>query len=140
MFSLIGSASRRTLVVPITLISFLTACYNHTQVDAPYAQALEVKLPKQLRITVGEDSTFKVKEPRLEDDMLIGISEPCRSQPYTRGRCESTFAWSDITRLEERENDGVATGFLNGGVSILGIGVALGITWAIVCADGSCYD
>ena len=132
------SAWTRTFVVPLTLVCFLGACYKHTQIEPPYAAAMEESQPKQLRITIGEDSTFTVKEPRIEGEIIVGESSPCRSAPYVGAPCESSFAVSEITRLEDRDKDGLATGFLIGGLSVVGIGIGLGIAYAIACEGGAC--
>ena len=129
------SSPTRTFVVPLTLVCFLGACYKYTPVEqSSWASASQ---PDQIRVTVTDGSTFSVNEPRIEGEALAGESEPCPGS-LTETSCDASFAFSEITQVEQREKNGSATTWLIVGVSLAGIGLGLVVVWLAACSGGAC--
>ena len=86
----------RTVVLPLTLVALLPACYKWSSVDGPPYQAFTDGRPKQTRVTVNDGSQVTMQWPRIQGDSILGLSEQ-----------GATLAvrLSDVSKLEKRKFD-----------------------------------
>lgn len=62
----------RAVVVPLSLLSFLSACTGWSTVKEPVAQNLAGDDATQLRVTMANGTQLMVQDPAIHDDTLTG--------------------------------------------------------------------
>jgi hypothetical protein len=100
----------RRVILPITLLSFLSACHKWVELKPPYEQAFAEEQPEKVRLTVVGNSRLVLEEPRVQGDTLFGLSR------------RTGVPLDQIQRAEVRQDDMVANVFL-----ITGIAVTVGL-------------
>lgn len=115
----------RTVVIPVALLSFLSACHKWVPVKDPVAASITQKRPEQVRVTTTDDERFVLKAPSVEGDTLSGVE--ANAEPRA-------IALADIATIERRKSDAVATTLV-----VVGTAFAALLVLAIAaCAGGGC--
>jgi hypothetical protein len=92
MLNFKNSPFLRTVAVPITLLSFLSACHKWSTVKDPVAQTLNAKRPPEVRVTNTDGTLLMVHNPSVADDTLSGYSTELTSA--------TRIALHDISKIE----------------------------------------
>jgi hypothetical protein len=109
----------RTVVIPVTLLAFLSGCHKWSTVDASPGQYLNEDQPEMVRVT-WHGELYEVRSPVVQADSITG-----------QAKDESRFAapLAEIEHLEARKFDGAAVA--------LGTGVVLGMGLLALAVVGS---
>ena len=106
----------RSVIIPVTLVAFMSGCTRWAVVfgpapSAPTAEAVEELLaarnPEKVRVSRSDGTTVEITGPRVENDSILRAAIPRTGVPV-----------DDILTIEAREIDGGTTGIIVG-VSIL---------------------
>ena len=117
-------------ILLLTLISWLPAC--HKWVPMPDQTDIRT-LPDEVRVTLKDGSSVELNSPLLPDDRIVQISNP-----GTRVHDSLVVMLSDVSVLEERKSDGLATAGLVAGVvagAFLGVAAVSLIAYAVATED-----
>ena len=63
----------RRVVLPLTLLAFVSACYKWADVQPPIERAFAEEQPETVRLTLVGDSVLVVKTPTIQGDTLIAL-------------------------------------------------------------------
>ena len=111
------SAFLRLFLLPFTLTLWLTSCTSYKMLSPPYEQSIARENPGQVRVTLNDDTRWKVAEPGIVADSLVGLD----SKSWDRDRRAYTrsirVALSDVYSVEGKETRTSA-------LMIVGIGLA----------------
>ena len=106
----------RRVVLPLTLLAFLSACYKWVPLEPPVAQAITEEEPGTVRVTLTDYSRMVLEEPRVSGDSLIALDDTVR------------VALDDVRQIEARRTKVLATvGLIAGGAFL--------VTWVILLVD-----
>ena len=110
----------RTVILPLTLVALLPACTFHKWSTMQGSPDLEIMAnrPEQIRVTVDDGSQVKMRNPWIQGDSILALTE----QGATL-----VIRVSDVTKLEERKEDRVAT---------IGVGVLVTGVWLLLTCTG----
>ena len=127
MRALRRSSFMRYIVIPLTLIAWLSACHKWSYSPLSPSQTVSEE-PDRVRVTTSSDR-WVLESPRVEGDSLFGLmakSGETRAIPL-----------GEIQRLEIRESDVLATVG-----TVLGVTVVTGFGFLVVaCAiDERCLE
>ena len=100
----------RRVILPITLLSFLSACHKWVELKPPYEQAFAEEQPDKVRLTVVGNGRLVLEAPRVQGDTLFGLSR------------RTGIPLDQIRQAEVRKDDVVGTVLL-----VAGIGVTVGL-------------
>ena len=114
----------RRVVLPLTLLAFLSACHYWRPLEPPIAQAITEEEPGTVRVTLTDNSRIVLEEPRISGDSLIALGD-------TVG-----VALNDVQQVEGRRSDVFGTVLLASGAFVLAA-VAIVVT---VCLLENCLD
>ena len=64
----------RSVLLPLTLVAFLSACHTWVEVAPPIEGAFAQEQPESIRLTLVSDSVLVVKTPTIEGDTLFGLA------------------------------------------------------------------
>ena len=117
----------RRVILPLTLLAFLSACHKWVPLEPPVAQAISETEPGTVRVTLADNSRVVLKEPHVSGDSLIAFEEG--KEPQT-----VALPLEDLQRVEEKRANTPATVFLILGAAVLAF-FALGV---IACSGGAC--
>ncbi len=117
----------RRVVLPLTLLAFLSACHKWVPLEPPVAQAITEEEPGTVRVTLADNSRVVLKEPHISGDSLIAFEEG--KEPQT-----VAVPLEDLQRVEEKRANTPATVVLILGAAVLAF-FALGV---IACSGGAC--
>jgi len=70
-----GSRVLRRVILPLTLLAFMSACHKWVPLEPPVAQAITEEEPGTVRVTLADNSRVVLKEPRVSGDSLIGLDD-----------------------------------------------------------------
>ena len=112
----------RRVILPLTLLAFLSACHKWVPLEPPVAQAITEQEPGTVRITLTDNSRVVLKEPRVSGDSLIALG-------YTVG-----VPLEEVQQVEAQRANTPATIGLVVGVILL---VWAGLT-ALCAAEDAC--
>jgi len=73
----------RAVVVPVTLMSFLSACHKWSTVSDPVAATLADKRPERVQVTTSDGEKFILEAPYVRGDSLIGSRTDAQWQLQT---------------------------------------------------------
>ena len=123
------SSFASAVLLPFTLLVWLTGCYKWVPLEPPVAQAVSERTPGTIRITLADGSQVVLKEPRVMGDSLRAIGDGAEHQA-------AAFPLEGLREVEEkRANVPVIIGLAVGGIA-----VALGLAVVIACAVQDCVD
>ena len=105
----------RRVVLPLTLLAFLSACHKWVPLEPPVARAIAETESGKVRITLADSSRVVLKTGYMEID-----GDSLYATEKTR---PITLPLSDVLAVEEKKGDGVKTALLAGGI-VLGVGAA----------------
>jgi hypothetical protein len=71
----------RRVVLPITLLAFLSACHKWVPLEPPVAQAVAERDPGTIRVTLADGSQVVLKEPRISGDSLMALEDVKEPHP-----------------------------------------------------------
>ena len=126
----------RSFLLPMVLLTWLSACHKWSSVEPPFARVLTEKHHDKVRITLKDKRRFVVYAPTLSLDSLAGVSEwnPGGSTYWWEREPDFlpiAFAVTDLERLEVRKADWAANGAL-----VLLVLVTLTVAASVaVCGD-----
>ena len=115
----------RSVVLPLTLLVWLSACHKWVAIEANVVSPTELSSPVRVTLTDGEE--IKLEDATVTADSLFGKRD--RTSRSIR------FALEDVTEIEEAKSRPLATVGLVFGV-VIGVGLAV----AVVCAASGCID
>ncbi len=120
----------RRVVLPLTLLAFLSACHKWVPLEPPVAQAIAEEEPGTVRVTLADGWQRVLKEPRISGDSLIAFEE---------GKKPRTVALplEDLQRVEERRANTPATIGLVVGSLVAAFGVSMALV--IACQHEGCF-
>ena len=100
------------VMLPVTLVAFMSACHKWSTVEPgqPFAEGGT----EELRITKTDEQWFVLKESAVAGDSVVGL---------VNGDSTS-FALSEMDKIQVRKGDWVGTGVLIGSVVIVGAAIA----------------
>ena len=87
----------RRVVLPLTLLAFLSACHKWVPLEPPVAQAIAEEEPGTVRVTLADSSRVVLKEPRISGDSLVALDDTVR------------VALDDVQQIEARRANTPAT-------------------------------
>jgi hypothetical protein len=127
MRALRRSSFLRYIVIPLTLMAWLSACHKWSYSPLSPSQAVS-EGPDRVRVTTPSERVV-LYSPRVEGDSIIG------SLPITGGRQASSIC--EIERLETRQFDVLWTV-----PTVLGVTVVTGfVVLAALCGfDENCFE
>lgn len=85
----------RRVVLPLTLLAFLSACHKWVPLEPPVAQAVTEEQPGTVRVTLKDNSQTVLQAPRVNGDSLVAL--------------DGTVALDDVQRVEARRANTPAT-------------------------------
>ena len=103
----------RSVVIPLTLIGWLSGCYKWSTVDMSPSEVVNGELPEQVRVT-WRGEQYELTSPTIQADSLIGWDSDQRMVILT----------GEIESFEVREGDDGAT-----------IGLIVGVLAGLVVAS-----
>ncbi len=109
----------RRVILPLTLLAFLSACHKWVPLEPPVAQAIAERDPGTVRVTLADSSRIVLKEPHIMGDSLIAFEDG--KEPQT-----VALLLEDLQRVEEKRANTPATVFLILGAAVLAF-FALGV-------------
>ncbi len=92
----------RLVVLPLTLVAFLSGCYKWVELEPPLADAIERRQPDSVRLTV-DGQRFMIHEPAVMNDSIVGQRNTLvriGGEPVL-----SRFALDDIQSVEQQSDD-----------------------------------
>ena len=112
----------RRVVLPLTLLTFLSTCHKWVPLEPPIAQAIAEEEPGTVRVTLADSSRVVLKEPRISGDSLVALDD-------TVG-----VALDDVQQIEARRTKVLATvGLVSGTVVLAYFGALLLCVWLDEC-------
>ena len=114
----------RRVVLPLTLLAFLSACHKWVPLEPPVAQAIAETESGTIRITLADSSRMVLKTGymEIEGDSLYSVD--VNTRPVT-------LPLRDVVLVEEEKTDGAMTALLIGGIVLV---VAVPVAWMIAMA------
>ena len=109
----------------LALVASLSACHKWVPMTGPLEQAITYGRPDQIRVNYNDGSRVKMKSPWIEGDSVMGLDLYYDSNLKTRDTL--TAALSDVSGIDERKSDGVAT---------VGLIVGIVLVGTVACPDG----
>ncbi len=92
----------RRVVLPLTLLAFLSACHKWVPLEPPLAQAITEGEPGTVRVTLSDGWHRVLKEPHISGDSLVAFEEG--KEPQT-----VALPLEDLQRVEEKRANTPAT-------------------------------
>ncbi len=118
----------RRVILPLTLLAFLSACHKWVPLEPPVAQAIAEEEPGTVRVTLADDSRVVLKEPRVSGDSLVALDDTVR------------VALDDVQQIEARRANTPATIGLVVGSIAAAFGVLI-LALVIACSgESNCFD
>ena len=71
----------RRVILPITLLAFLSACHKWVDLKPPFERALAEEQAERVRLTLVDYSVLVVKTPTIEGDTLIALDTRWQDVP-----------------------------------------------------------
>ena len=122
----------RRVVLPLTLLAFLSACHKWVPLEPPVAQAIAERDPGTVRVTLADSSRIVLKEPHIMGDSLIAFEDG--KEPQT-----VALPLEDLRQVEEQRTNVLATVGLVTGIAVVTFVVVVVAAWLIYCSgDGDC--
>ncbi len=119
----------RRVILPLTLLAFLSACHKWVPLEPPVAQAIAEEEPGTVRVTLADNSRVVLKEPHISGDSLVAFEEGKEAQTVA-------LPLEDLQRVEEKRADTPTTiGLVVGSIGVF-IGLAM-LAYVIACSAGS---
>jgi len=108
----------RFVVLPLTLVALLPACYKWSAVHGPPDQEIRYGRPDEIRVTVNDGSQVKMRSPWIQGDSILALNA-----------IQDTLVIrvSDVTKLEKRKFDWVPI--------VVGWVVVAGLFQVLFCDD-----
>ena len=99
----------RRVILPLTLLAFLSACHKWVPLEPPVAQAIAEEEPGTVRVTLTDSSRMDLEEPRVSGDSLVALDGT------------ASVALDDVQQVEARRANTVATVGLILGAAVLAV-------------------
>ncbi len=102
----------RRVVLPLTLLAFLSACHKWVPLEPPVARAIAETESGTIRITLADSSRVVLKTGymEIEGDSLYSVD--VNTRPVT-------LPLSDVLVVEEKKLEGGKTALLIGGIVLV---------------------
>ena len=118
----------RFVMLPLALVSFLSACHKWVPLEPPVAQAIAERDPGTVRVTLSDGWQRVLKEPHISGDSLIAFEDG--KEPQT-----VALLLEDLQRVEEKQANPPATIGLVVGSLAAAFGI-LAVAWMIAMEAG----
>ena len=118
----------RSVVLPLTLVAVLPACYRWREIPG---RNLPTKLPNPTRVTLTDGRKIEITAGTVTEDSLLGRRKETPG-PVLDTDQNVRLSLDDVQIVEQRKTDGWATA----GVIYLGVSAVVGIA----CAASECLD
>ena len=120
-----GSRVLRRVILPLTLLAFLSACHKWVPLEPPVAQAIAEAESGTIRVTLADSSrvVLQARYNEIEGDSLYAIDELTRPV---------TLPLRDVVLVEEKEAEGGKTALLIGGIVLVVGAAVLAVVGSIV--------
>lgn len=116
--------------LPAMMVVVLSGCTHMASVQKP-AQYLRTETPQEVWVLLRRnDSMYRVSQPRLQGDTLIGFLLPRPGDPITRYQ---EFPLTDLRQMRAKETSTVRTAALVAGIG----GLAYFTYYQVVGGGGS---
>lgn len=104
MFAVRHSPFIRTILTPITLTAFLSACSSWTTLKEPLAASIAEQQPDKVRVTTADEGVVMLNSPTVSADTLSGILPGTRPEfgtiSYPLSEVAAVAVWQPSTRGE----------------------------------------
>ncbi len=104
-----SSALLRLIVLPLTLVSFLSACHKWVPVHATIEDAVAASRLESVRITMSDGRILDLKNATVEGDSVIGFAPQRTALPVEQ-----------VQTVERRKGDALGTVGLVVGILVAG--------------------
>ncbi len=117
----------RRVILPLTLLAFLSACHKWVPLESPVAQAIAETESGTIRITLADSSRVVLKTGymEIEGDSLYSVD--VNTRPVT-------LPLSDVLVVEEKKLEGGKTALLIGGIVLVVAAAAFVVVASIINA------
>lgn len=92
-----NSQLARSVLVPLGLITWLSACTQPVIHTSPY-EGIVRDAPREVTVVLDDDTRTKIRQPRIVDDSLIGLVYDARSRRY---QDTVSFSFAEMHRVEQ---------------------------------------
>ena len=124
----------RRVILPLTLLAFLSACHKWVPLEPPVAQAIAEQQPSTVRVTLADSSQVVLKEPHISGDSLVAFEDGKDAQAVA-------LLLEDLQRVEERRANTPATiGLVVGSIAAAFGVLILAVVIACELEEGDCFD
>ena len=115
----------RRVILPLTLLAFLSACHKWVPLEPPVAQAIAETESGTIRITLADSSRMVLKTGymEIEGDSLYSVD--VNTRPVK-------LPLRDVVLVEEKEAEGGKTSLLIGGIVLVVGAAVLAVVGSIV--------
>jgi len=117
----------RRVILPLTLLAFLSACHKWVPLEPPVTQAITEGEPGTVRVTLSDGWQRVLKEPHISGDSLVALDD-------TVG-----VALDDVQQIEARRANTPATIGLVVGSIAAAFGVLLVVGLIFCPHEGDCF-
>lgn len=108
------------LSVLLLLVTSLTGCHKWVEIPAPYEQSIPAMNPGEVRATLNNRAVVTLDDPEVVRDTLFANWESV-SRSGSSGRT-TRLPLTDVSKIEERRSDPLATVGLAAGVTVVTLG------------------
>ena len=125
----------RRVILPLTLLAFLSACHKWVPLEPPVAQAVAEEAPGTVRVTLADGSQVVLKEPHISGDSLVAFEDG--KEPQT-----VALLLEDVRQAEVRRTNVPATVGLVFGIAVVSFAAVVVVVFAIACEGekSNCWD
>lgn len=90
----------RFVVIPLTLVAWLSGCYSWSATQYPNT-VIRNDSPERIRLTLSDSSVVELRSPELRADSIAGL---CAEACTARGDSTRVIALADVTKFEVRKS------------------------------------
>jgi hypothetical protein len=116
----------RRVILPLTLLAFLSACHKWVPLEPPVAQAVAEEEPGTVRVTLADGSQVVLKEPHISGDSLVAFEDG--KEPQT-----VALLLEDVRQAEVQRTNKPATVGLVFGIAVVTVAAVVFLVFAISC-------
>lgn len=115
----------RAVAIPLTLLSFLSACTKWVPIEGPVSQYITEKEPGNVRVTLPGDTVVHIREPHVQGDTLVGLdANKYRSDSVSVLLPRAIKVEARVANTGNTIVLGVSMALLVGGIIALSIGLS----------------
>jgi hypothetical protein len=112
----------RTVVIPLTLVAFVSGCYKWTPVEMTPVEVVADE-PDRARVVLLNGDSVELERMAIVDDSLIGYAP----ETTTKSAQRVAISLNDISRMETKEPNTTANAVISAGfIAVVVTGLWLG--------------